>query len=56
MKEIILAMMLWIHNATGYTIPEIPDIKFLSTMDLRSYAYGCDQKPIPNQSIEICAA
>ena len=56
MKEIILAMMLWIHNATGYTIPEIPDIKYLSTMDLRSYAYGCDQVPIPNGNDEICAA
>ena len=43
MKEIILAMMLWIHNATGYSIPEIPDIKYLSTMDIRAYAYGCDQ-------------
>ena len=48
--------MLWIHNATGYTIPEIPEIKFLSTMDLRSYAYGCDQVPIPNGNDEICAA
>ena len=56
MKEIILAMMLWIHNATGYTIPEIPEIKFLSTMDLRSYAYGCDQVPIPNGNDDICAA
>ena len=56
MKEIILAMMLWIHNATGYSIPEIPEVKFLSTMDLRAYAYGCNQNPIPNQSIEICAA
>lgn len=56
MKEIILAMMLWIHNATGYSIPEIPDVKFLGTMDLRSYAYGCDQVPIPNGNDEICAA
>ena len=56
MKEIILAMMLWIHNATGYSIQEIPEVKFLSTMDLRSYAYGCDQVPIPNGNDDICAA
>ena len=56
MKEILFAMMLWIHNATGYIIPEIPDVKFLETMDLRSYAYGCDQVPIPNGNDEICAA
>ena len=56
MKEIILAMMLWIHNATGYSIPEIPEVKFLNTMDLRSYAYGCDQVPIPNGNDDICAA
>lgn len=56
MKEIILAMMLWIHNATGYTIPEIPDIKYLSTMDLRAYAYGCNQVPIPNGNEDICEA
>ena len=55
MKEIILAMMLWIHNATGYSIPEIPDIKYLSTMDIRAYAYGCDQVPIPNNNEDICA-
>ena len=56
MKEIILAMMLWIHNATGYTIPEIPDIKFLSTMDIRAYAYGCDQVPVPSGNEDICEA
>ena len=56
MKEIILTMMLWIHTATGYSIPEIPDIEYLSTMNIRSYAYGCDQVPIPNGNDEICAA
>ena len=48
--------MLWIHTATGYSIPEIPDIEYLSTMNIRSYAYGCDQVPIPNGNDEICAA
>jgi len=56
MKEIIIAMMMWIHTATGYSIPEIPDVKYLKTMDLRAYAYGCNQVPIPNGNDEICAA
>lgn len=56
MKEIIIAMMMWINTATGYSIPEIPNINYLNTMELRSYAYGCDLTPIPSQNIELCAA
>jgi len=56
MKEIIIAMMMWINAATGYSIPEIPNINYLNTMELRSYAYGCDLTPIPSHNIEICAA
>ena len=56
MKEIIFSIMLWINNSTGYSIPDTPNIKFLETMDLRSYAYGCELTPIPNQNKEICAA
>ena len=56
MKEIILAMMMWINTATGYSIPEIPNINYLNTMELRSYAYGCELTPIPSQNIELCAA
>lgn len=56
MKEIIIAMMMWINTATGYSIPEIPNINYLNTMELRSYAYGCDLTPIPSHNIEICAA
>ena len=56
MKEIILAMMMWINTATGYSIPEIPDINYLPTMELRSYAFGCEQTPIPSHNIELCAA
>ena len=56
MKEIIIAMMMWIHTATGYSISEIPDINYLNTMELRSYAYGCELTPIPTHNIELCAA
>ena len=33
MNEIIIAMMLWISNVTGYAVPEIPNIKYLNTME-----------------------
>ena len=56
MNEIIIAMMLWISNVTGYAVPEIPNIKYLTTMELKSYAYGCNQTPIPKNSLDICSS
>tara|TARA_B100000424_G_scaffold57092_1_gene41149 strand:+ start:311 stop:799 length:489 start_codon:yes stop_codon:yes gene_type:complete len=56
MKELILAMMLWIHNATGWVVPEVPNVKFLESMDLRAYAYGCNLNPIPSHNKDICDA
>ena len=56
MKEIVLAMMLWIHNVTGYTIPEPPNIKYLSSFEIKKFAYGCDMNPIPVGFEDICAA
>ena len=40
--------MMWINTATGYSIPEIPDINYLNTMELRSYAYGCETNTYTN--------
>ena len=56
MKEIVLAMMLWIHNVTGYTIPEPPNIPYLSSFEIKKFAYGCDMNPIPVGFEDICAA
>ena len=56
MNEIILAMMLWISNVTGYPIPQQPDIIFLSSHDIKAYAYGCYDNPIPKQNLDICEA
>ena len=56
MNEIILAMMLWISNVTGYSIPQQPDILFLSSHDIKAYAYGCDDDPIPPQNLDYCEA
>lgn len=56
MKEIIFAMMLWIHNATGYVLPEHPELKYLSSFETKKFAYGCDLNPIPPKSKDICNA
>ena len=56
MKEIIVIMMLWIHNATGYPIPEHPNIEFLSSHDIKAYAYGCNDDPPPAENIDYCEA
>ena len=49
------AMMLWISQHTGYTIPELPTIVELSPFDLKRFAYGCDETPIPNGNDDICS-
>jgi len=54
MKEILFAMMLWIHNATGYTIPEPPTIKYVNSFGITKEAYGCDLDPVPKKSVDIC--
>ena len=56
MKELILSLRLWIRNATDYPVPEPPGLLFLSTSDIKAYAYGCDENPIPFQNKDICAA
>ena len=56
MKVFITAMMLWISNQTGYAIPDHPTINYLSKHDMKAYAYGCDEKPIPKGNKDICAA
>ena len=52
MIELVLSMMLWIHNVTGYTIPAPPDISLVSKEMMLSYAYGCDLDPIPEENID----
>ena len=54
MIELVLSMMLWIHNVTGYTIPEPPNISLVSKEMMLSYAYGCELDPIPEENIELC--
>ena len=56
MKVFITAMMLWISQHTGYTIPEHPNIIYVTTSEMKAYAYGCDENPIPFQNKDICAA
>ena len=56
MNELIVSMMIWISSTTGWQIPDPPEILFLSIVELKSYAYGCDLKPIPKENEDICAA
>jgi len=54
--EIILAMMLWISNVTGYTIPNPPDIVYVDSSGIKSEAYGCDMEKVPEEFVDICNA
>ncbi len=54
MKEVILAMMVWISNATGYAVPEPPALEYLSSYEIKRFAYGCDLTPVPIDFIEVC--
>ena len=56
MKEIVLAMMLWIHNATGYTIPEPPEIIYVDSFGIKTEAYGCDMEVVPEDFVDVCNA
>ena len=56
MKVFIAAMMLWISNQTGYTIPEHPNVQYLTKHELKAYAHGCDQISVPKQNKDICDA
>ena len=56
MKVFVTALMLWISAETGWPIPEHPSFLYLTNHELRAYAYGCDDDPIPEASKDICAA
>ena len=55
MKVFVTAMMLWISQHTGYTVPELPTVVELSPFELKRFAYGCDVTPIPNGNEDICS-
>ena len=54
MTEIITALMLWVSQQTGFTIPPPPAIVYLSQAKIKRYAYGCDEDPIPHGNKNIC--
>ena len=55
MKVFVTAMMLWISQHTGYTVPELPTVVELTPFELKRFAYGCDETPIPNGNEDICS-
>jgi hypothetical protein len=50
----MLGMMLWISDVSGYPIPELPSVVYLSDEDLKSHAYGCDDIPVLKENKDIC--
>ena len=55
MKVFVTAMMLWISQHTGYTVPELPTVVELTPFELKRFAYDCDDTPIPNGNEDICS-
>ena len=55
MKVFVTAMMLRISQHTGYTVPELPTVVELTPFELKRFAYGCDETPIPNGNEDICS-
>ena len=56
LKIFITAFMLWISSETVWPIPEHPNIIYLTEHEIRAYAYGCDEDPIPKLTKELCDA
>ena len=53
MVELVMSLMLWISTATGWAIPEPPNITYIEDgRKLFLMSYGCDTEP--NQ--DICKA
>ena len=54
MKTLISIMMVWISINTGFVVPDAPSIGYLSPFEIKRYAYGCDEKPVPIGNEDIC--
>ena len=55
LKVFMTAMMLWISQHTGYTIPELPTISYFTPFELKRFAYGCDEDPVPSGNEDVCS-
>jgi hypothetical protein len=51
MKEIILAMMVWIGGQTGLPVPELPIISVKTPTEIRQIAYECDKLKTENKPL-----
>ena len=54
MTTLISIMMVWISINTGFVVPDAPSIGYLSPFEIKRYAYGCDENPIPIGNEDIC--
>lgn len=44
METLIMSLMIWISQATGWAIPEAPNVKYATKAEMVSLAYECDIK------------
>ena len=43
MKELVLALMIWIGGQTGFPIPELPIISVVTSVEIRNIVFECDE-------------
>ena len=43
MKELVLALMIWIGGQTGFPIPELPIISEVTSAEIRNIMFKCDE-------------
>ena len=54
MSKIISIMMVWISIQTGFVVPDAPSIVYKTPLEIKLYAYGCYDDPIPEGNDDIC--
>lgn len=54
MKTLISIMMVWISINTGFVVPDEPLIVYMTPLEIKMYAYGCYDDPIPIGNEDAC--
>ena len=54
MKTLISIMMVWISINTGFVVPDEPLIVYMTPLEIKMYAYGCNDDPIPIGNEDAC--
>ena len=54
MEALMMTMMVWISIHTGFEVTAAPSIVYLSPVQVKRYAFGCDQQPVPEGNEDAC--